>query len=71
MGKRCKENKTSSKSTFIELGGKLTRNSRRVHGQGTENLESIECTQEALTMQRGRKYNLEIDACEQIQNMNK
>lgn len=39
MGKRYKENKTGSKSMFTEVGGKLTRNSRRVHGQGTENLK--------------------------------
>lgn len=38
MGKRCKENKTGSKSMFTELGRKLTRNSRKVHGQKTGNL---------------------------------
>lgn len=30
------QRKQGSKSVFTELGGKLTRNSRRIHGQGTE-----------------------------------
>lgn len=38
-----------------ELGGQLTRNIRRVHEEGTENLSSTECTQEVLTMQRRKK----------------